>query len=121
MRNISFSITTDSFLDGSKNVTRRLGWNFLKTGDHLMGTEKGQGLKKGDHVKKLGEIQVMTVEPEPLCHIVTRPYRVIGRSEVEREGFPAWVNTPQKFVDMFCKFNKCTPETIVKRIVFRRL
>ena len=33
MRNISFSLTEEQFLNGSKDVTRRLGWLFLKPGD----------------------------------------------------------------------------------------
>jgi hypothetical protein len=122
MRNISFSMTKDSFCDGSKNVTRRLGWKNLKPGTYLMAIEKGQGLKKGEHVKKLGEIIVVVVEQEPLIDIVNRPVRGITRSEVEREGFPAWKDTPEKFVKFFCLTNrKCTPKTMVNRIVFRRL
>jgi len=122
MRNISFSMTKDSFCNGSKNVTRRLGWKNLKSGTYLMAVEKAQGLKKGEHVKKLGEIVVMVAEQEPLYHIVKYPMRVIGRSEVEREGFPAWKDTPEKFVEFFCKVNKkCTPETMVNRIVFKRV
>lgn len=27
MRNLSFALTTRQFIDGSKTVTRRLGWN----------------------------------------------------------------------------------------------
>lgn len=119
MRNISFSITLDSFCDKSKNVTRRLGWKNAVVGTHLMGVEKAQGLKKGEHVKKLGEIAIIINEPEPLSDIIKRPYRVIGRSEVEREGFPLLKNNPEKFVEMFCKFNKCKPCTIVNRLVFR--
>ena len=36
MRNISFSLTTRQFRDGSKDVTRRVNWQNLKPGDHLM-------------------------------------------------------------------------------------
>lgn len=121
MRNISFSLTKDSFCDGSKNVTRRIGWNSLRAGDHLMAVEQGQGLKKGEHVKKLGEIRILNLTNEPLTDVVKFPIRLSARSEVEREGFPAWKDTPEKFVKLFCKVNKCKPETIVKRIFFVRV
>ena len=120
MRNISFSLTKDSFCDGSKNVTRRLGWDFLKPGDHLMAVEKGQGLKKGEHVNRLGEIVVMLISKEPLDFIVKFPRRSSGKSEVEREGFPGWVGREEEFVKLFCKANQCKPGTVVNRIVFRR-
>jgi len=47
MRSISFFITIQQFIDGSKSVTRRLGWKFLPVGDYrndipLM-VEDGQG------------------------------------------------------------------------------
>lgn len=42
MRNISFSMTTPQFLDGSKDVTRRMGWLFLIKGEELCGIEKGR-------------------------------------------------------------------------------
>jgi hypothetical protein len=40
-RNISFFLTKRQFLDRSKDVTRRLGWNWVKPGDVLCGIEKG--------------------------------------------------------------------------------
>jgi hypothetical protein len=36
MRNMSFFLTTAQFLDGTKDVTRRKGWRFLKPGDRFM-------------------------------------------------------------------------------------
>jgi len=121
MRNISFSLTKDSFSNGSKNVTRRLGWDFLKTGDHLMAVEKAQGLKKGEHITRLGEILIYHISKEPLNDIVKFPRRSSGKSEVEREGFPGWKGKEGEFVKFFCKANQCKPETIVNRIVFRRI
>lgn len=50
MRNISFALTTPQFKSRSKDVTRRIGWWFLKPGDVVMGVEKGMGLKKGEKV-----------------------------------------------------------------------
>lgn len=66
MRNMSFSLTTKQFIDGSKTVTRRLGWKFLKPGDRVMACEKCQGLKKGEKVKRLGEIEIINVTRERL-------------------------------------------------------
>ena len=88
-----------------------------------MAIQKGQGLKKGEHVRKLGECICIRNEPEPLFAIERLPKRGI-RSEVEREGFPDW--KPEEFVKMFCKANskgkkKCYPETIINRIEFRRI
>lgn len=39
-RNISFSMTEPQFVDGSKDVTRRMGWKWLKPGDRIMGVRK---------------------------------------------------------------------------------
>lgn len=118
MKNMSFAITTKQFLAHKKDVTRRLGWKTLKLGDHVMGIEKGQGLKKGQKVKRLGEIVILRNEPEELYEIVRRPGRdhVDSRSEMDREGFPGMSSF--KFVEMFCKANKCEPTTIINRIVF---
>lgn len=130
MRNMSFALTTQQFIDGSKDVTRRLGWSFLKPGDHFMAVEKCQGLKKGEHVKKLGECVCEHNYQEPLREIIEFPMRIgfrpsiLGpelfcKTETEREGFPNL--TPEQFVEMFCREMHCTPETSVNRIEFMRV
>lgn len=111
MRNISFALTTDQFLDGSKTVTRRVGWMKLKPGDVLCAVEKSQGLKKGEKVRKLGTIRVVDVRREPL--------REMQLSDCDLEGFPQFV--PDAFVHMFCEHNGVTPETLVTRIQFERI
>lgn len=111
MRNISFALTTEQFLDGSKDVTRRLGWTFLKPGDRLMACRKCQGLKPGEKIERLGEIEVVSVGREEL-HLVTQ-------AEAIREGFPGM--TPVQFVGMFCKHMQTHPSVLVTRIEFRRL
>jgi hypothetical protein len=58
MRNIAFSHTERQFLNGTKTVTRRLGWRFLKP----------------------GEIEVLAVNRERLWDI--------SQPDVVREGFP---------------------------------
>jgi len=113
MRLISFAMTTRQFLDGSKDVTRRKGWKNLKPGERLMAVEKGQGLKKGEKVRRLGEIEVLEVEREPLHAICDHP------GDCAREGFPEMTN--MQFIEMYCRHNGGTPSQIVTRIVFRKV
>lgn len=127
MRNMSFSKTIQAFKEERKDVTRRLGWKYLKPGDHFMAVERGQGLKKGEKVVRMGECICISNDDEPLNGIIISPIRgysagpgiLYVEPEVVREGFPGL--TPEGFVEMFCKLNKCTPETPVQRIEFRRI
>lgn len=108
-RNISFFLTTDQFRVRTKTVTRRVGWLFLKPGDFLNGVEKGQGLKKGEKVNRLGPIRVTAVDREPL--------NTITQADCVAEGFPEL--SPAEFVSFFCKTHKgCQPATVVTRIAF---
>src|SRR5882672_6000358 len=66
VRQISFALTTAQFRNRSKSVTRRHGWRDLEPEDELMGVERGQGLKKGEKVVKLGAIRVDDVRMEKL-------------------------------------------------------
>jgi len=117
-RNISFALTTAQFRDGSKDVTRRLAWKDLKAGDILCAVEKGMGLKKGETVKKLGLIRVVSARREPLRKMLDAT--CYGRNEVRREGFPAM--TPEEFVEFFCRSHAgCTPDSDVTRIEFERI
>lgn len=111
MRLISFALTTDQFLDGSKDVTRRLGWKNLQPGQRLMGVRKAMGLKAGQKPEKLGAIEVVSVRREPLD--------AIDQADVHREGFPDL--TPATFVALFCGHMGCKPEVEVTRIEFRRI
>lgn len=109
MRNMSFSMTTEQIRDHSKTVTRRLGWLFLSRGDLVQPVEKAQGLKKGERVKKIGcPIRIVFVNRERLD--------VVTRGDIWCEGF-RYLSKP-KFISMFCKANRCSPDTIVTRIVF---
>lgn len=111
-RNISFSMTEPQFLDGSKTVTRRMGWLRLKPGARLCAVRKAMGLKKGEKVHVLGEIVVTDVRREPLSAITA--------DDCTREGFPNMA--PQEFIAFFCKGHAgCTPESIVTRIEFKRV
>jgi hypothetical protein len=108
---MSFSLTTPQFRDRSKTVTRRCGWWFLKPGDVVCGVEKGRGLKKGEKIKRLGMIRIVSARPERLS--------TIDAADVRREGFPD--HTPAQFVAMFCKHNRIEPNHLVNRIEFEYL
>jgi hypothetical protein len=106
--NISFHLTTPQFKARTKFVTRRLGWEKLVAGKILQAVEKGQGLKKGEKVKTLGNIIVLNVRREPL--------NAITKEDVILEGFPDM--TTDEFIEFFCRANKCEPDTEVTRIEF---
>lgn len=117
MRNMSFMLTTRQMHEGTKTVTRRLGWKFLKPGDRFQAVEKCQGLKPGEKVVPICICEVVSVRREPLNDITNE--------DVVREGFgPApwkpgleWFD----FVEMFCHEMKCAPDTIVTRIEFKQV
>lgn len=114
-RNMSFAMTTRQFLDGSKTVTRRTGWKFLKAGDIVCGVEKGMGLKKGEKVKRLGLIRILHVNREPLWNI-----NLLGnRKELTFEGFPNM--SGRRFIVMFCDANGGDHNQIVTRIEFEHI
>ena len=121
MRNISFSLTTAAIRARTKTVTRRLGWLHLKAGDRLMGCEKCMGRKPGEPLVRLGEIEVVSVNREPLRRMVKEI--VWGQEECRREGFPHL--NPYQFVTFFCESHGIKQdglgftETIVTRIEFR--
>lgn len=78
-----------------------------------MAVEKGQGLKKGAKIKRLGPIEVLSVTREALLEIHGYP------NDCKREGFPDF--TPADFIDMFCEHNGCRPTSFVTRIEFRKV
>jgi hypothetical protein len=109
VRNISFAMTTDQVRNQTKTVTRRNGWRFLNQGDKLQPIEKGQGLKKGEKVVRIGEpITVIKLSVERLD--------TITQEDVRKEGFPQM--TPAQFVELYCKANKCQSDHPVTRIEF---
>lgn len=108
MRNMSFSLTTPQVRAGTKDVTRRIGWLNVKPGELLMAIEKGQGLKKGETVVRIRPIRVKSARPQPLYKIT--------RADCRREGFPEL--TASKFVEMFCRHNRCEADKVVNRIEF---
>lgn len=110
-RLMSFAMTIEQVKNRTKDLTRRNGWWFLKVGDVLMGVEKSMGLKKGEKVKELGLIEVISAYPEPL--------QDISPADVIREGFPHF--TPEQFIEMLVSQYKCDPAELINRIEFRYL
>ena len=108
MRNMSFFKTTEQIRNGTKTVTRRLGWTFLKPGDEVMACVKCQGLKKGEKVEKIRPLRIVRVSRESLMEITFR--------ELRNEGFPNMGR--YFFMDMFCRLNNCFRNTVVTRIEF---
>lgn len=108
MRLMSFSLTTAQYRAHQKTETMRLGWARLKPGELFQGIEKGQGLKKGERVVRLDVARCIS----------NTPARVDSVTEANcvKEGFGHL--SPTEFVAMFCKHNKCAPDTIINRIVF---
>ncbi len=111
MKRMSFALTEAQFLDGSKTVTRRLGWKNIMVGDHFLAIRKGMGLKKGEKQVILGECVVIARRRERLGEIC--------KIEVMQEGFPGM--TPWEFVKMFSKHMNCNANQRVTRIKFKRL
>jgi hypothetical protein len=87
---MSFMLTTEQIKNQTKTVTRRLGWWFLKPGDLLWACEKCMGLKKGEQIKKLCLVRVVSVSKEPLSRI--------DAEDCIKEGFPEM--EPADFVKM---------------------
>lgn len=111
MRLMSFALTTPQFLDGSKDVTRRLNWLKTKAGDRIRAVKQVQGIKLGEKVVDLGVIEVVSVRRERLDAITP--------DDVRREGYPGM--SPFQFVEMFGRKMGCQPSTVVTRIEFRRV
>lgn len=120
MRNMSFALTTNQIMEGTKTVTRRLGWVNLQPGQQLRPVRKCMGLRPGEKLDVLRDpLTVLSVRREPLRKLLDETE--YGFKECELEGFgnhPDY-QWPSCFVAMFCATHKgCTPETLVTRIEF---
>jgi hypothetical protein len=82
-RLMSVAFTEQAVRERRKTVTRRKGWAFLKPGDRLTLCRKVMGLKPGEPLVRIADVEVVSVSREPLGH-VTRP------GELTLEGFPEW-------------------------------
>jgi hypothetical protein len=109
---MSVSLTEGQVRDRAKTVTRRTGWLMLKPGDRLTLVRKAMGLRKGETVIRVAEVEVISVRRERL--------NAITAEDVAAEGFRTWI--PAEFIMFFCGTHKgCTPETEVTRIEWRYL
>ena len=115
-RCMSFSMTTEAVRNHTKTVTRRVGWDFLKPGDLLWACEKCQGLKKGEKVKRLTLIRVVSKRLESLSELerLSLAEQVL---EMRREGFPG-ITVPE-FLSAYLRASKL-PDAMwpVNRIEF---
>jgi len=121
---MSFAMTTAAMVARTKTVTRRVGasWRRLRPTEILQAVEKTQGLKKGEKVRKLHRIRVLSVRQERLDVLLDRSSaraRRDAQREIVAEGFPDL--TPAQFVEMFCAANACKPDVLVTRIEFEHL
>ena len=107
-RNMSFMLTKEQVKNRTKTVTRRLGWAFLKSGDIVNAVEKGMGLKKGEKVKRICQIRIISTRWEPLNKIT--------KKECVKEGF--WAMSPKDFIIMFSRLNKVRATRPVNRVEF---
>src|SRR5689334_9750364 len=114
MRNMSFSHTIEQMLDRSKSVTRRIGWVNVNPGDMLQAVEKGQGLKRGERVRKLGVIRVLSMRRESLGELL-RP-GMYGFQEMAKEGFPEL-----SVGEFIARFFSNDPATLITRIEFEHV
>lgn len=115
MRHMSFALTRAQIRAGTKFVTRRLGWEYLRLGEHVMACEKVMGRRPGEPLVRMREIVVKAVGREELS-LLTRSLDY-GRRELVLEGFPHM--EPAGFVAFFCRTHPdCRPESLVTRIAF---
>jgi hypothetical protein len=101
-RCMSFTLTTGAVRNHTKTVTRRLGWDFLKSGDLLWACEKCRGLRRGEKVERLALIRVVNVRHEKLTEL-DRLCLAGQALEMQREGFPGM--TVPEFITKFCNAN----------------
>jgi hypothetical protein len=112
---MAFSHTAPQIRDRSKTVTRRTGWRCLKAGDLIQAVEKARGLRKGERVRDLAILRIVSVRVEPLSRLITEAR--YAEDELPREGFPCW--SRDEFIEMFLRVNRLTSTTVrVTRIEF---
>lgn len=118
VKNMSFSITTPQMYREEKDVTRRWGWYDAKPGDQCRAVEKCMGLKKGEKLKEIYVIEIVSAKEEPLS--VLTDGSKYGHVEMTREGFPG--RDVHDFVAMLKKIKpkKCEREHPM-RIEFKRV
>lgn len=105
------------FVEGGKDVTRRLGWEWAHLGMFLCAVNKGQGFRPGERQIAFGVIEILDVSREPLVDITQHGHPI---ADTAREGFPEL--SALGFVEMFCEhMPKATARIEVARVVFRHV
>lgn len=104
-------MTTQQIKDRTKDVTRRFGWWSLRPGDKVWAVEKSMGIPKGEKIKRLALIEIVSTRKEPL--------NAITHEDCEREGFPEFI--PADFVRMLADHQRCPDYEPVNRIEFKYL
>ena len=105
-------MTTEQILNQTKTVTRRNGWKKLMPGDLIQPIEKGMGLRKG-------EKQVLLGPPIRVISISSQQLHQITQDDCIKEGFPHM--SPQDFIQMYMRANKCNRSKVVQRIEYEYL
>lgn len=108
MRNMSFAMTIDALLEGRKDVTRRIGWQHLRPGDRLCAVAKAMGLRKGEKLRRLARLRVVSVRRERLADVTSQ--------DVVREGYPNL--SANEFIQKLEEALRCSENDEVTRIEF---
>lgn len=114
MRLMAVSLTEQQVEAGTKDVTRRMGWDVAEPGMPLALCRKVMGRKRRDGtVEPLVRLRTVVV-----TEAYKEPLGAITQDEVIREGFPDM--TPDEFVAFFCATHrKAAPDRPVTRIAWR--
>jgi hypothetical protein len=123
---MSVSLTEPQVVAEVKNVTRRLGWRFIREDEVVTLCRKVMGRRRPDGtvepLVRLKDVRIVSARPEPLCSIT--------RDDVIREGFgpdyrPEWWADgewpTEHFIEFFTRSMKCHRDTVVTRIEWRYL
>ena len=107
--NMSFFLTTRQVRDREKTVTRRNGWRRARVGQVVQPIVKGQGIKKGERVEKIGG---------PIRFVDVRRERLDANTpeDVRLEGFPG--RSSKWFVAMYLEANGGRSDQVITRIEF---
>ena len=103
-------MTTAQVRARTKTVTRRFAWWNLKPGTKLWAVEKSQGLKKGEKVVRICQIEVVSIRKELAQDIY------YYHDDLELEGFPCML--VENFINLLCRGGH-SPNDEVNRIEFK--
>lgn len=110
---MSFSHTQEQIVAGTKTVTRRTGWQWLRPGDRVLPVNRLPYLPGSITLRP--PLRIVNVRRERLDALLAD--REYGRAECVREGFPEL--EPEAFIELVCRINRgCTPKTELTRIEF---